>query len=122
MSTLTGMALSAMRRAERVPIAAACPPGAPGWYALEIAPDGPLVFVGETADLAARLGWHRRQLAERGAVDPRAVLIRWVEAASVLGEDAWDLRCRRAIGAVLVSILQPVWDSDFVAAHRPITP
>ncbi len=122
MSTLTGLALAAMDRAERVPIGAACPPDVPGWYALELAPDGPLVFVGDTADLAARIEWHRRHLAERGALDRRAVLVRWVKAQSILGADAWDLRCRRAIEAVLVSILQPVWDGDFVAAYRTIPP
>src|SRR5690242_11505036 len=116
MATLTGLVLSAMQRAERLPLAGAAPASAPGWYTLELPERDLLLFVGETVDLAARLAWHRQLLDEQVAVDPAGVYVRWVEAPPILGAQAWTQRARRAIDGVLVSIMQPAWDADVVAA------
>jgi hypothetical protein len=122
MGTLTGIAVTAMRRAERVPIDRAAPPETPGWYTLELDDDSAPLFVGETADLAARLAEHRAHLSARPAVDPARVFVRWVEARPILGASATNQRSRRAIDAILDSILQPLWDADYVAALRPLSP
>jgi hypothetical protein len=122
MSTLTGMAIAAVRRAERVPIDRAAPPETPGWYTLELDDDPTPLFVGETADLAARLDEHRAHLRARPTIDPARVFVRWVEARPILGSAATSQHSRRAIDAILVSILQPLWDADYVAALRPLSP
>jgi hypothetical protein len=130
MATIMGAALVRMREAERVCILEAEPPEGPGWYTLElwaVAGDGrvdgaagvevtEVLFVGETEDLRARLAWHHHRLQVGRGVSLERVCVRWVAARPIMGHDAWQRRARRAVEAVLVSTLRPVWDSDMVAA------
>jgi hypothetical protein len=120
-STITGRVLTAMARAERVPIAQAHPGSEPGWYALELEGWEPAVFAGETEDLAARLEWHRQRLRGAGKALHR-VTVRWVEAEPVLGQQAWDRRARRAVEGVIVATLRPLWDADAVGAVAHLRP
>ena len=114
MATIMGAALARMRDAARVCILEAAPPDGPGWYTLELADEPDVLFVGETEDLRARLAWHHDRLQEGRGVGLERVWVRWVAARPIMGQDAWQRRARRAVEAVLVSTLRPVWDSDTV--------
>ncbi len=125
MATIMGAALAAMERAERVTLPEAAPPDGPGWYVLELAlgeADVEVLFVGETEDLRARLMWHHDRLQVSGAVPLERVCVRWVAARPIMGAQAWERRPRRAVEAVLVSTLRPVWDTDMVEAVLPLGP
>ena len=113
MSTITGAVLTRLGKAAPVGIAVAAPQPVPGWYTLEVTGAGSagrhLLYIGETDDLADRLEWHLQNLSRGGLVDLGRVLVRWVEAAPLLGAGAWQHRARAAVEAFLVATLCPEW-------------
>jgi hypothetical protein len=93
------------------------PPSAPGWLMLSSLGDDGALYVADSDDLAADTESLRRALLPQHSPLQELLEVRWVEARTVLSDDAGNVRARRAIEVVLLAHLKPEWPGSLTPAQ-----